>query len=934
MINDFLKVVAENLRSRFNNDLSKVIVVFPNKRANLFFNEYLIASDEDVIWAPRYFSISDFFGMLSKRSLVDPIDAVCRLYSHYIAHTGSNESLDFFYGWGEQLLADFDDADKNMAPIDKLFRDVKDYVDLESSDFLSSDQLTMLKRFSESFRSDKLTTVQANFKNLWSKAYDIYQDLNNDLKSDNLAYEGALYREVVENLEQGSDEWLNDFECVAFVGFNAIDKVEEKLFTFLMQKKKALFYWDYDTWYIDNKSSEAGLFLRENLLKFPNAINKDAEEFNNLMLNRENRSIEFVSSATDVAQAHCVAEWLEKKAVDSNGHVGDRINYNPQHAHRTAIVLCNENLLLPTLQALPDCVESVNVTKGYPFAHTHIYASVVKQLQELYNEVSASGNEHKESTGKYNLEVLNRLQEYVKVQAHNLQDDSAENGLDSVLYSESYFLAYTIVNRFVSLIESGRLIVSFATLERLMKQVMRTQSIPFHGEPIKGLQVMGVLETRCLDFDNVLMLSVNEGILPQKSADSSFIPYLIRKIYGLTTADRRVAVYAYYFYRLIQRVKHLRLVYNNSTDGLSKGEISRFMRALQIEASKNMHINYATLQSVPLQKPSTFVLNEKQQTKDTPLFSELSPSALKTYMKCPRQFYYHYIKKLRTPQIMDPIINANDFGTIFHNVAENIYGKKVLGQGRDYITYDCLKKFTQGDNFSLTLDSQIIQAFKSHPEIASSTIIKQAIKKYLTKLLMHDKQYLEKSNAVVEKFKVIGAEIQVSLLLDIPFRDSSVSFKIYGNIDRVDEVIDSSGNVRYRIIDYKTGKKKEKSNYSLDSFFTQSSDYPDNALQIFAYSLIWCTPGMQTNPTIPQISFGVPVQPMLYYIPSLSAPNFTPNIVVEKNEVYDFNMIADDFKKKLIELISEIIDPNNDFAQTSISDNCKYCDYKQLCGKD
>ena len=199
---------------------------------------------------------------------------------------------------------------------------------------------------------------------------------------------------------------------------------------------------------------------------------------------------------------------------------------------------------------------------------------------------------------------------------------------------------------------------------------------------------------------------------------------------------------------------------------------------------------------------------------------------------------------------------------------------------------------------------------------------------------MHDKQYLEKSNAVVEKFKVIGAEIQVSLLLDIPFRDSSVSFKIYGNIDRVDEVIDSSGNVRYRIIDYKTGKKKEKSNYSLDSFFTQSSDYPDNALQIFAYSLIWCTPGMQTNPTIPQISFGVPVQPMLYYIPSLSAPNFTPNIVVEKNEVYDFNMIADDFKKKLIELISEIIDPNNDFAQTSISDNCKYCDYKQLCGKD
>lgn len=930
-INDFLKIVAENLRTRFKNDLSRVIVVFPNKRANLFFNEYLISSTEEVIWAPRYFSISDFFGMLSKRTVADPIDTVCRLYQHYIARTGSTDSLDFFYGWGEQLLADFDDADKNMAPIDKLFRDIKDYADLDSAEYLSSDQLAMLRSFSESFRHDKLTKIQSSFKELWSNAFDIYQDLNNDLKSDNLAYEGALYREVVESLEHGSTDWLNDFDCVAFVGFNAIDKVEENLFTFLQQKGKALFYWDYDVWYSDSDAAkfEAGLFIRHNLSKFPNAINSDEEQFNNLTADRQHRSIEFVSAATDVSQVHCISEWLEQQSVDSDGNVGTRVNYDSSHAHRTAIVLCNENLLLPTLQALPDSVEFVNVTKGYPFSHTYVYNSVVTRLQELYNEVAATSKEQQDNSGIHNLEILSKLQDYVKEQAHNQQVDSSDDSWESVLYSESYFLAYTIVNRFVSLIENGRLVVSFSTLERLIKQVMRSHSIPFHGEPIKGLQVMGVLETRCLDFDNVLMLSVNEGTLPQKSADSSFIPYLIRKMYGLTTADRRVAVFAYYFYRLIQRTKHLRLVYNNSTEGLSKGEMSRFMRALQIEASDFLNISYSTLQSIPIQKPCASECIEKINLGENPLFTKLSPSALKTYMKCPRQFYYHYVKKLRTPQVKDAIINANDFGTIFHEAAEYVYKHEINVDG--YVTYDSLNKFMENkDDFSIKLERIILSTFAAHPEIPASTITKQAIKKYLIKLLTYEKLQFSKSS--IEKFNVMGAEAETSINLTIPFNDRTEQFCLYGTIDRVDEVIDSAGNKSYRIIDYKTGKKKEKANYSIDSFFKQSSDYPDNALQILVYSLIWSTPGM-SRPQDSKVAYGIPVQPMLYYIPSLFAPHFTPNIVIDKSKVDDFQLIKEEFKNKLIELISEIIHPQNKFPQTAINNNCKYCDYRQICDK-
>lgn len=924
MIKDFLQSVAINIKKRMGNDLSRTIIIFPNKRAGVFFNDYLTVDSITPIWSPKYMSISEFFCSLSDMSLADPIDTICRLYKHYVNHTGNDESLDLFYGWGEQLLADYDDADKNLAPIKKLFGEIKAYADLESDEYLTEEQIMQLKRFAGDFKKEKLTEIRQSFQRLWCKAFEIYTDLNEDLAKDNLAYEGKLFRSVIEALHNGTISIPQEVDKVAFVGFNAIDKVEKELFAYLNTVNKALFYWDYDVWYTDDKdrNCEASLFIKENLKNFPNALSKDEETFNNFMINRENRSIEYVSSSSESAQAQGVAEWLNDCKNFSNGQ-----------ARRTVIVLCNESLLEPTLHALPASVENVNVTKGFPLSHTPIYAHIVHILDEYNISYAKHVMESGQAKGVGNQEnselfriLLKDIQRKIVEKAKETEAITQKNELLKTLYTEAYYQAYTAINRFVPLIEENKLEVTLTTLTRLIKQVMRSLSIPFHGEPAIGLQVMGLLETRCLDFDNILMLSVNEGKLPQKATDTSFIPYLIRKMYGLSTPERRVSVYAYYFYRLIQRTKRLRLMYNNSTDGTSKGEMSRFMRALLIESNNELKINSLKQQCIPQQIILPKVGAESDLTEIKPLFTKLSPSALKVYVKCPLQFYFHYVKNLRLPQKQDTIINANDFGTVFHEAAQMLY-TEILQQEEKCITPHAIKTFMENGG-QVQIQNVTKRAFCNN-NIDYSTITFQAITSYLIKLLEYEQGKYANKEAVTNGFCVVGAEEYTELELDIPFKDTMIKFKLYGDIDRRDIAIMPDGTECMRIIDYKTGKKGELSNYPIEAMFTDNKDVPENALQIFVYSLMCAckNEGEQTVKTRP-------IAPMLYYIPSLSTLKFTPYICIDNEPVTDFRKIAGKFKDKLIMLLAEIIDPHNNFKPTANNNHCKYCDYKILCNKE
>ena len=930
----FLELVADDLLQRIGSDLSHTAVIFPNKRASLFFNEHLLPADSRPVWSPRYLTISELFLSLTDKRVADPIDTVCRLYQHYTRLTGSDESLDFFYGWGERLLADFDDIDKNRADAAKVFRDLRDYGELESHDFLTEEQIAQLNRFVRDFSKEKLTHLRTNFTRLWDHLLELYQALRNDLAQSGEAYEGQLFREVAEALEHHTLAVPDELQHVAFVGFNVIDRVEHTLFSVLKEEGKALFYWDYDTYYAHQNCAttlhEAGLFMQANLRDFPNALDEASGCFDNLMKQRDTRTLRYVGAPTELAQAQHVAQWLE-----------DPSHFNPTKAQRTAVVLCNELLLQPVLHALPPQVSEVNITKGFQLSHTQAYACLQRQMRQIEAELDAEAVSQRDTakgntrfalpTGEACLPYLQRLLQQTADEAR--RQGEADEGTDPqmrVLDTEAFFQTYTTLNRMARLVEGGRLPVQLDTLFKLINQVLRTTTIPFHGEPAVGLQVMGVLETRCLDFDNLIMLSVGEGVLPAKGNDGSFIPYLIRKQHRLTTPDRQVAVYAYYFHRLLQRANHVELLYNTSTEGLNRGEMSRFMRALLVETEGRLPIQHAVLESTPrcvslspvVQAVAATATSIHDDTSPaaagkSPLLTRISPSALKTYFKCPLQFYYHYIERLEAPQTNDPIINANDFGSVFHRAAERLFTEQLDAHTRP-VTPEAINRFLQqgGTRQIVQLTNECFDEL----QIPAHHITAHAVVSYLTQLLKCEAGGGRHGKLPAQWFKVIEAEQEHSITLPVKFGNGTVPITLYGDIDRRDEAMLPDGTHCMRIIDYKTGRKHDAPSYEFDDFFTHSRSYPENPMQAMLYALT-CTPDSQ-----------LPIVPMLYYIPSMSAPGYTAHICIDHQPVMHFQQMAGQFREKLCDTLAEIIDPDTPFEPTHFDNYCTYCAYQLLCG--
>ena len=541
----FLEYVAEDLLSRYGTNLSRVAVVFPNKRASLFLNEHLARLAGRPLWSPTYITISDLFRSHSQLKVADPILLVCELYKSFSACTGIDETIDHFYGWGQLLLSDFDDLDKNMGPADKVFANLRDIHELDDVSYLTDEQREMIRRFFSNFTDDHNSELKERFLRLWSHIGDIYRDYNERLASQQLAYEGALYRQVA------TDETIQfEYDAYVFIGFNHLHQVEQTLFRRLDEAGKAVFYQDTD--------------------ELPP------------------RDITFISAPTENIQARYISQWLTPERIADG--------------RRTAIVLCNEGLLQAVVHCLPDEVDKVNVTTGYPLLQTPV-ASLISQLLNLQI------NGFSLKTGTFRRHWLEAVQRHPY--ASLLPDDfaatrytdnssllrwllvivrtiaSADERPTGALDAESLFRTYTLLNRVSDLVDSGVLSVDLITLQRLIAQLVQSTTIPFHGEPAEGIQVMGVLETRNLDFDHVLLLSCNEGNMPRGVNDTSFIPYAIRKAYGLTTIDHKVAIYQHYFHRLLQRATDVTIVYNNATSDGQTGEMSRFMLQLHNPSARH-----------------------------------------------------------------------------------------------------------------------------------------------------------------------------------------------------------------------------------------------------------------------------------------------------------------------------------------------------------
>ena len=835
----FLKLVAADLYKHTEGNLAHTAVVFPNKRAGLFFNEYLAQESDSPIWSPAYVSISELFRSLSPWEVGDPVKLVCELYKIFRRETQSTETLDDFYFWGEMLISDFDDADKNRVDTDKLFSNLQDLRNImDDYTFIDDEQEEAIRQFFQNFSIERRTALKERFISLWNVLGNIYKGFRESLASQNIAYEGMMYRHVIGHLDVDK----LPYEKYIFVGFNVLNKVEHTLFTQLKDAGKAVFYWDYDEFYMkENRQAvthEAGEFIRRNLRDFPSPLS--GELFKNLSKPKE---VHYIASSTENAQARYLPQWIRNNLT------------TPEK--ETAVVLCNEALLQPVLHSLPAEVKHVNITMGFPLSQTPVYSfliallelhthgfnfksgrytfqSVVTLLKHPYTRQLTGQAEllEKELTrnnrfyplpgelgkdefltrlftplsGNLNLcirlsETLQQVASIYQANTSGTEDTDAFNQL----YRESLFKAYTTINRFRTLIEEDELTVQSETFRRLLVKVLSTTNIPFHGEPAIGMQVMGVLETRNLDFRHLVLLSVNEGQLPKSGGDSSFIPYNLRKAFGMTTIEHKIAVYAYYFYRLLQRAERITLIYNTSSDGLNRGEWSRFMLQFLIEWPHPITRQFLEAGQSPQGTSSITVektpdvMRQMQSLFDVRANpkAKFSPSALNYYLDCPLKFYYRYVAGLSAPDEVSAEIDSATFGSIFHYAAEHIY-KDLTTHGK-VINKEALETLLRNE---VKLQDYVDTAFKKlffnvpqneKPEYNGVQLINSAvIARYLKQLLQNDLRYAP--------FTFIASEMEVDEPIDIQTPKGVIKSRIGGIIDRMD-----SKDGTLRIVDYKTG---------------------------------------------------------------------------------------------------------------------------------
>lgn len=944
----FLEYVAEDIINKYGTNLSRVAVVFPNKRAALFLNDSLARIAGKPIWSPAYITISELFRKHSGLSIGDPIKLICDLHKSFTEQTGIDETLDHFYGWGQLLLSDFDDIDKNMADAKQIFANLKDIHKLDDISYLTESQKEMLKKFFSNFTEEHNSELKRRFLQLWSRFGNIYEKYRERLRSQQIAYEGMLYREVAENknIEFQYNTYL-------FIGFNLLHKVELSVFNNLARQGKAHFYWDFDHYYIDG-NNEAGHHIKQHLKHFPNELDcNDKKIYANL---NEAKNITYISAPTENIQARYISTWLRE-----NGRI--------TAGKRTAIVLCNEGLLQTVIHCLPEETGKVNITTGYPLAQSPVCSLVNQMITmqtdgyikssecfRLHNIKNVLNHPYSRFISKDNKILRNRLISnkifFPTISDLAVNEDfkqlfvPAENNHKLLLWilgilkkiagnarntgpllQESLFRTYTLLNRLKEIVASGDLDVDIITLQRLIRQLFSTTSVPFHGEPAVGIQIMGMLETRNLDFENILVLSCNEGNMPKGINDSSFIPYSIRKAYGLTTVDNKIDIYAYYFNRMLQRAENITILYNNSTENGHTGEMSRFMLQLMVESKHT--ISRMSLQSGQRQT----ILRPHKIEKGKRIMEILygikyiSPTAVNRYIRCPLQFYYNNIEGIIKPDDNDNNeIDNRIFGNIFHCATELIYN-----QIKGTVTADVIDRFLKHrEQIEIIVDrafrKELFMIQDERPfrmQLNGMQLINREVTiRYLQRLLEIDKK--------LTPFVIIGTEKKVEDYLTVETQQGKHIIKVGGMIDRLDSITDpTTGKRHIRVIDYKTGNRMptKKVNDIGEIFdpLAARDKHTDYYLQTMLYSMIVRNNRQYNNELLP-------VSPVLLFIQHTAGDNYDPTLSIGKEKITDIQKFTDEFHDNLIRLITEIYNPQYPFVPTEDKKTCSSCPYKLLCG--
>ena len=954
----FIDLCVTDILKKHSGHLANTTVIFPSKRAIVFFKKSMGRHIDAPIFLPRMTTIQDFCITRQDSAIPDDFTLVYILYQSYqkvyqaqqknSPQKGAyEETFEDFYPWGEMLLSDFDDIDKYLINAKDIFTNIGDIKEIDSIfDYLTKEQKDMIARFWDTTKleanADK-NDVRRKFIDFWNLLPRIYEDFKQSLQQEKLCYEGMALRSVAESDITTKDSVFGNSTYI-FLGFNALSECEKKIFTFLKDRKQAFFYWDYDTYYKDDKAHEAGIFVRKNITLFPNELSQDI--FNNI---RGNKNIRIIKTPNEIAQAKLCGELLQ--------------DLDPTHQYEsTAIILADEKLVVPVIKSLP--VNKYNVTLGYPIRSSAAYTLFESMLSLYANKrndmlyykdvlkicenpliptkihqqtkaIQDSIRENKKITIsikecgdalkfifdlKTDLELyVGNLQETIKTICKEFASDKIDKSIFYTIYTE-----LSVIQKIIT--KNNIQFQKIEFINSLLRKTLQGKNIAIEGQPLEGLQVLGILETRLLDFENIIITSVMDGNLPKTSLGGSFIPYNLRVAFGMPTIKEQSAMYSYYFYRTLQRSHNITLLYSENS-GENQSEQSRFLLQLLYESPFKTNIgngeeqnkdkifdkitieeyNYTVFPSNI--KPISFAKNSPEVLAYFESLKKeyLSPTAFIKYLECGVKFYFAHIKGLKKPQEFDELPKPYDVGNYFHNTMEILYkdweGKRIDAQVIDKILSNEQK--IEEIILSVMKDDNAPQKIID-PKSREFLTTKKQIERFLT---------YEKGNP----FTLIKVENQ----------DSKIKIQginLGGKIDRIDE-----RNGIVRIVDYKTGnckvdKLKDKLDCTIESlFYSENKKLQKEAFQILLYAYI-----------LKKIEPSKTYQPNLFFLQTINDPENRTTLKYNKKDVFTFDdTLKEDFEKALNEKLAELLDTKGTFEQTeNIQNTCCYCDFKEFCGRN
>lgn len=951
----FLDEVAHILKSEYGDNISDLVLLVPNKRAVIFLKQAIAKAYGKVIWSPEILAIQQFLRSQANLQFPEPLTLVLELYEVYQLEAKKidptwDESLETFFSWGEMLLKDFDEVDKYLIPAEKLFSNIQDLREIDSFFALTEEDKEALEQLWQALRGNKADRkdLEERFLNLWNLMAPVYQAFRNRLIDKGYAYDGMAYRSLTEAVQVG--EFNPGEKKFIFIGFNALLKTEEVIIESLLSKGHSTVFWDVHPWYFsqDDRApvlgKEPGKFIRT----YHDQWKSKGYDSRVIFPPEKHQTIHLVNAPQNIGQARFLGMELENTLEC----------YQDLDWARQAVVLADEQMLFPALEVLPLPAQFPNVTMGYPLKQAHIFHLIDSAIELLRNR-----KWHSEKGWLFGFKDVQKLLVHPYLQSlftdsQNILKSIAEGNLilfpgRSITERNTHQVVKTIftpphldsgqenvievlryLNKIIeelmtSLEGPGDLEMEFLirlqetltilsntltayhqqirteALGRLLKQALRSIRIPFEGEPLKGLQVMGFLETRGLDFERVFILGANEGLLPDTSTGSSFVPYLLRKAFGMPTFEEKDAIYSYHFYRFLQRTSTTYLVYNGVvSDGGGSKEVSRFLQQIRffLKDEENITVieHHATAparvqESYEIQIPHSDEIRAKLQTR----FSgkkAMSASALNTYRSCSLKFYFNYVAGLRKSESVDLTMPNNLFGTLLHSVLEQAY--LALPTGRPLTKAQILE---QKDHLPDYLNHALkeVKLSKDYLLQGENLLKKEAILKQSGILL--------ESDAEEAPFILVGTEQK--LYHPGGITAEGIHYDLYGTLDRVDEV---DGSVR--ILDYKTGKVDISSRAKIDDLFEKADN--DLMFQGYLYALL-----QQRNTSDKEIKVG-------FY--ALKKPSSGVQYLESGNAIHP--EMVDRFETGVQNLLGKI--STEDFTQTEDLKKCEYCDYVGICRRD